>query len=443
MAAPFNLLIFGQLTQDVLRTTTLAATRIGGVSYAASAAASLGLRVGLLAGVSEAHEETVRNELQRRGIDTQGLCLDPKPPVTYEILGADELLTQRTQRRGPAPWDMTLPKTIPAVYEGAEMALIYPIWMPAALMMARRLRAEGAVLAVDLQHDVESLADAADLLKLCDYVFLNVDSLFSLTEAETFDEALSILRHESGDAVFIVKMGLGGSVICPSHTQATIEVPAFLSDFQLTVGAGDAYDAAFLAAVHQFGAKGPSGLQAAGIYASRVAAAVIESLDYNPSSTLVNKEYLEGRQSVFLTPERAAQIQVYIAGHFHSVPLRLFIDDIARVVKHLGMRPFVPHRDVGVVGTNGLTAHKAYQADVEGVRRSQAVIAVLDGASRGGTFFEMGLAAERGIPIVAVCTDRTLPLSNMVRGACGDIVSDIKNIVNPLMLHLAPYYMPS
>jgi len=444
MAMPFDLLVFGQITQDILSTPYLNMKRLGGISYAASAATRLGLRVGLLGCVSAAMEAESRAEFQRRGIDTEGLLAKVQPPIIYEISGADELLGQQTRRQGPDAWDLALPENIPSVYQGAKMALIYPVWLPAAVAIGRQLKASGTRLAADFQHDVETLADAADLLELCDYVFLNADSLLRMTDTDLVESGLGVLRHETGgETTIVVKMGIGGSIVCPPATTNTIEVPAFLSDFQLTVGAGDAYDAAFLTTILQADSDETDTLRQAGYTASKVAAAVVESTAHDPSAvlsaSLEDSGFLDGRHPVFLTPERAARFQVYVAGHFHSAPLRLLIEQAAEAVEHLGMRAFVPHRDVGLVGSGGLTPPRAYQGDIDGLRQSQAIVAVLDGASRGGTFVEIGMAIERGMPIIAICTDRTLPLSNMILGACSDIVPDVKGIVNPLMLYLAFY----
>jgi len=353
--------------------------------------------------------------------------------LVYDVQGADEIIEATVVRTGPDPWELPLPETVPAAYQCARCALIYPVWMPTAVSIARQLRAAGIQVAADFQHDVKSLADAHALLGLCEYVFLNAETLLFLTNTAAITPALSVLREQTA-AVVIVKMGMSGSLVCPP-SGPVIKTPAFLSDFRLTVGAGDAYDAAFLASVLTEG----SDLRAAGVNASRVAATVIESTALDPSACLRVGAHASSRCTVFLSPEKAQSLQVYVAGHFHSAPLRAVIEDIASVVERLGMRTFVPHRDVGVVGSLGLTQQQAYHADMEGLRSSQAVIALLDGAGRGGTFMEMGVAAERNLPIIGLSTDKTMPLSSMVVGACSDIVCDVRGVLNPLMQQLAAY----
>ena len=306
--------------------------------------------MGLLASVSDTSEGTIRPALECRGIDTDGLCSKAQSPLIYEISGADECLDQRTRRLGPGARDLALPETVPEAYCGAKMALIYPVWMPTAVVVARRLKASGTRLAVDFQHDVDTLADAADLLELCDYVFLNTESLMRLTDVDTTEGAAAALRNAAGEATIVVKMGLGGSLVCPPSSGSAIRVPAFLSDFRLTVGAGDAYDAAFLTATLDAGPDAADGPRRAGFYASMVAAAVVESASYDPASVLEDVDCLEGRQPVFLTPERARQIQVYVAGHFHSAPLRSLIEEAAATVEHLGDAGVCPSPGRGTGG---------------------------------------------------------------------------------------------
>lgn len=426
----FDLIVFGQITRDVLHARGKRVERVGGVSYAASAATRLGLRVGLLASLCDPEGDLIKAELEQRHIDIAGVNATDASPLIYEIHNADEVIDQCTFRLGPQPSELQFPTSVPKSYLRAKAALLYPVWMPSTLAVARILKESGTIIAVDLQHDVSSLDEASDLLSVADYVFTNHSSLLELTQQEDIAGAVAKI-HASHSSTLIIKMGICGSLVCPANESA-IQIPAFLCDFQLTVGAGDAYDAAFIATL-----LGHVDIQKAGLKAARVAADVIESTERDPSVAIT--ERTDSRDAVFLSSEDAQKVQIYIAGHFHSMPLCLFIEQIAKAIEKLGVKTFVPHRDVGTVGVDGLTPFQAYKADVQGLQESQILIALLDGASRGGTFVEIGMAIERGIPIYAIRTDETVAISNMVYNSVEQIVGSIAELINPLMRDVASY----
>ena len=57
---------------------------------------------------------------------------------------------------------------------------------------------------------------------------------------------------------------------------------------------------------------------------------------------------------------------------------------------------------------DGMLAYRAAREDVEDVRSADALVMVANRQStRGGMWVEMGIAAERGIPIVIVCDEHT------------------------------------
>jgi len=73
---------------------------------------------------------------------------------------------------------------------------------------------------------------------------------------------------------------------------------------------------------------------------------------------------------------------------------------------------------------------KIFHACVEGVRQADVVVAVLDGADvDSGTAFEVGLAYERGIPVVGVRTDyrqgQDRGVNLAVSGACTAILREM------------------
>src|SRR5207302_4797581 len=108
-------------------------------------------------------------------------------------------------------------------------------------------------------------------------------------------------------------------------------------------------------------------LEEAGRRASLVASCVVESTALDPSEALLSGAMDRPRQPVFIEPEVAAGMSIYVAGHFHSTPLREWIEKMAAALEAIGFRTRVPHRDIGVVGTRDVTPDGAFRGDVDAV----------------------------------------------------------------------------
>lgn len=425
----FDLVVFGHITRDELTTSSLQSIRIGGVAYAASAAAKLGYNVGLLASLNHHNPKEVIEELTNRKVDCSGIETAKTESVVYKIRNADEVIEQRTVRLGPSAKDLPLPLSVPRQYSQTKAALIYPVDVEKALVIARALKSDNVKVAIDIQHDVYSLVDLERLSAECDFLFGNYQNFVELTGEQSIEEIVKSLNLVDGK-VLIVKMGIRGSMVIVG--EEILKVPSFQSNFKITVGAGDTYDAVFMT-----GIVNGLDLYASAERASLAAATVIESTNDNPADALADFSNTTFRQRIYISPQNASKTQIYIAGHFHSLPMREYINSVASALEHIGFKTFVPHRDVGVVGRFGLSPAEAYARDVEGLRNSQAVIAVLDNASRGGTFVEIGMAVERDIPVFALCTDDTVGISNMVLNSCRELHHSLKSLLNPIVAHFS------
>jgi nucleoside 2-deoxyribosyltransferase len=97
-------------------------------------------------------------------------------------------------------------------------------------------------------------------------------------------------------------------------------------------------------------------------------------------------------------------MRLYIAGPLFTKAERFWNAQLARHLSAAGHSVFLPQDEVKAIAS--LNAHRIFQIDVDGVRRAEAVVAILDGADPdSGTSFECGVAYALGIPIVAVRSD--------------------------------------
>jgi len=97
-------------------------------------------------------------------------------------------------------------------------------------------------------------------------------------------------------------------------------------------------------------------------------------------------------------------MRLYVAGPLFTQAERVWNASLAEALSGAGHDVFLPQTEVKAI--TSLNADTIFRIDVDGVRRADAVVAVLDGADPdSGTCFECGLAFALGIPIVALRTD--------------------------------------
>ena len=413
-------LVVGQVTLDTIFAGSSKVERLGGVAYAASVFQKLGMGVTLAAHVGASHEESARIELESRQIRPKLFSLEG-PAIAYEIRNADEVITQSTIRFGPeVPIDA--PKL--SLDDDFDVTLIYPLRASWAESVIGQIKSQCRLIALDLQHDISNLIEVAHFLNSVHIILTNEEALFRLTNRSSLESAAIAVR-EQFEGILVVKRGLAGCIIFDKMGKKSCH-PAYLANFEITVGAGDAYDAAFLTS---FSAHEDIGRAAHD--GAKVAAHVVESTSFNPASEIQIGTTTATRTGVFV-PENS-QLLVYIAGHFHSDPVKHYISYLAAGLEKIGLRTFVPHRDIGVVGIDGVTPAQAFNGDISGLEECDAIVALLDGAYRGGTYFELGYCHKRSVPSIIWSTDRTLGISNMVTRSSQGVFSDVKHVVNAVL----------
>jgi hypothetical protein len=117
-----------------------------------------------------------------------------------------------------------------------------------------------------------------------------------------------------------------------------------------------------------------------------------------------------------LDPEPKAN--VYLAGPFFDLGQRWLVDLLADAIGGLGAEVFSPWHEVGVGG------QEVAAEDIEGLERSNVVLALLDGAD-AGTMFEVGYATAKGIPVVGYAERQDTEGWKMLKGTGAEIHTDL------------------
>lgn len=283
----------------------------------------------------------------------------------------------------------------------------------------------------NLQHDVTDLAKWSGILTKCDVVFASRRELLELTEAESEEQAVGVMRRLGVDTI-VMKYGIGGSCIYPGD-ELPIRVPSYEAGFRCTIGAGDVYNAIF-----SLGYREGTSLSELGSTAAVAASVFIENVEFDhwvsALSRLDAAEEKHRRLSVVAPPEELSQIQLYVAGHFLSTPMREWVDRVANALEAAGFSTFSPWRDAGILRAQNEHAQRrdCFMKDLEALNASRGVVALLDGLGRGGTSWELGYAYAKDIPIYGLLTDQSKPCSNMVAMSCRCILSSLPDLLNYL-----------
>ncbi|VVJ17805.1 Uncharacterised protein [Amycolatopsis camponoti] len=240
-------LAFGQREQLAASGTL---TLGGSGAITAAGAARLGLKVAFAGRVGDDEAgRFVRAALGDRGVDTSALRTDPdRPTPLTTVLTRDG---DRAIVTAPGTLATTTAADVPpellavARHVHSSSYFLLPelaAGLPALLRAARR---HGATTSVDTNDDPAGRWDVGDLLRETDFLLPNAAEAVRLAGVADARQAAAALAAR-GPAI-VVKDGAEGAFSCRDGEFAFAPgVPAEAVD---TVGAGDSFDAGFLAAV--------------------------------------------------------------------------------------------------------------------------------------------------------------------------------------------------
>ena len=95
-------------------------------------------------------------------------------------------------------------------------------------------------------------------------------------------------------------------------------------------------------------------------------------------------------------------MKAYIAGALFSKGERIFLEEIAKICKEIGLETFLPHRDAGL----GEDVEEIFKKDFSGLDKCDVLVAVLNGSDLdSGTAWEIGYAYSRKKKIIGIIDD--------------------------------------
>ena len=226
----------------------------GGASNAPSALARMGIPVASFSKVGDdLNGEFIRRELRKLGVDESGFCVSPSEstPFTFVAIHGDG---DRTFIHTPganltfSPGDLDLERVFSTDY-----LLYHDLWVlpafdgkPAAAMLAEAQK-RGVITLLDEGYGYGPRREPLEaMLPHCDYFIPSYHDLCGIYPGASPEELAGALL-ERGARHVVLKMGHEGCLVAWKDKRVRVPIsPAKVLD---TTGAGDCWDAGFIAAL--------------------------------------------------------------------------------------------------------------------------------------------------------------------------------------------------
>lgn len=245
-------------------------------------------------------------------------------------------------------------------------------------------------------------------------IIANAAEARAMTGSSDPGTAAERLRRSERAEVAIVKLGPRGAFV-RTKSRSKFIAP-FETDRVWPIGSGDVFAAVF---THYWGQKGFQPDRAATLASQATAyycAARSLPIPVLPSKWL-------GTATASLRLRLKARPFVYLAAPFFTTAQRWILGEARTALTSCGVRVFSPLHDVGLG-----PARTVAKADIVGLNRAQAVLALLDGGDEG-TLFEVGYARARKIPVVCLAQNVPSMALTMFEGSDCTVVDDLATAI--------------
>lgn len=264
MPDPIDLLALGDVNPDLIlvgdvepsfgqveRVVEDARLTVGGSgAIVACGAARLGLRTAICGVVGDdVFGRFMREELERRGVDVAGLVVDPDRPTGLTVVLSrphDRAILTRTGTIADLRSDLIDPTTLDlARHVHVASYYLQDALRPGLPELFERLHANGATTSLDPNWDPSERWDDGllELLYMTDVFLPNAGEATRIAGTSSMDEAARSLAARAG--VVVVKAGSDGAIAASGSE--LVRAPAGTVAPVDSTGAGDAFDAGFLA----------------------------------------------------------------------------------------------------------------------------------------------------------------------------------------------------
>ena len=214
-------------------------------------------------------------------------------------------------------------------------------------------------------------------------------------------EAATQVRRKYSAEVVVAKCGPRGAVVVDDNGPSLVEPHP--TEEVWPIGSGDVFSAIF---AWNWAEQGEEPLESA----RRASLGTATWCSRGPLQVVTKRGGVIAPKSNKKKNADLRDIRIYLAGPYFNYGERWLVDLMREGLRGLGVEVFSPFHEVGEGPPN-----KVAPADIQGLERCSAVLALLDGMD-AGTLFEVGYAKARNIPVVGLAEQPDNPDLCMLQG---------------------------
>ena len=240
-------------------------------------------------------------------------------------------------------------------------------------------------------------------------------------EADLVQAGHALLAVDEADVV-VIKRGSKGALVF--HEGAVFSVPPCRTDRVWPLGSGDVFAAIFAFCWGQHRHSPVDAAQFASVATAHYCNSRVLPIHelsatyagYSPKASAFSEE-----ADVDSAP------LVYLAGPFFNIMERWLVNELRDALSDQGLRVFSPYHNIGPGSADAVVPQ-----DVEAIKKSDGMLAILDNLD-SGTLFEVGYARALNKPVIGFAQNTTEESLKMLQGTncciCDDLVTAVYQTV--------------
>lgn len=396
--------------------------RLGGAGlYASLAAAKQGTNVNFMTVYGQELNEYCISGWEALGISFEYAYFNPAYSLPKYIVTGFQRFGHKVSR--PLTEVKLSLDYIPSLPEDCEGLLVFPVNHSLPKCLCETAYRNGIPIILDPKPNENSIEDAREVLHFIDILLVNEEEVKKLAQKSNISDAVDWVKAFGVNKI-IVKRGIRGCIVYDKEN--IFKVEAYNSNAVCTLGSGDVFAGALLATYLR-----TKDLKYSATLASCVAADFIERLQPESVMNRVAAEHEMSLRKKISVPDTSDK-SIYLAGPFFSMQEKAWVEKVCLILREAGFRVLSPSEENGIIRDDLSWEQRkiVFDADIRLLEQADFVVALLD-HNDAGTYFEIGYAYKKGIPIYGLHTSQSKQ-NNMILFGCNKICKSTEELLGEL-----------